>query len=1331
MTRPAALLPLLAAWSTMAASALLGFVLLATPAPVQAAVCAIVINAFDANSTNAGATSPGGTATTYAYPGYTNSTLVSIDIRSEDASSSTGCANTTDFPRPGWYVILSRTAGGVIGSGTVSAQVDGIPSTLLTTATTHNWTNDFASGYDLTLGGEVAISDGATVTIYGDPTNCDITQGSTLGFASSYYVRHTSGTGSGGFYWLALGASNTGSTRRTSGGSWVQGGGGKGGCANLINSRALDSVIYDATAPTVVDFSSASPTNLSTIPLSINVSDNTAPWLMAFSNSPTCATWSNWETYAASKSWNINTTSFGGTTGDGTKTVCMRVMDRGGNVASSSISVRLDTIAPTISSFTTGVSSVIAGTAVSYSLTYSESVTGVGSADFTNAGSATGCSFAVSGSGTSRTLSVTGCGAGTLTPRVGAGSFSDSAGNSSGAAVNGPTVTITPADAIPPTVTSFTRSTTSDTGTSSSDGITNAATLLFDLVFSESVTGLAGGDFTRSGTAAGCATPTVTGSGSSYTVSVAGCGEGTLTLTLNINTVADLAANPGPAVAAAASAGFTIDRTGPTGCSLIIASGAAWTTTAVNPLAISCVGIVVGDQMRVSNNGLNYSPTEAYATSKSWDVTDAAYGGTSTEGVKIVTLQATDVAGNSATATDSIIYDKTVPAVSFSSPSLAGYSNATGYTVTYSASDSGTGIPVGGRTVRRYVASATSATCPASGYTLENAVADFPSGTLSTGLAHGKCYYWTLTATDAAGNSASATSAAILVDQVAPEISSVIIGDGSGATISTAISAVATASDTLSGLAKIRWSSESGRDWSDSCLQSPSSLPYSTGRNKPDISLGAGSGDYGVMVQVCDQAGNVRSYSGVVTLTSSKTPPQLTLGARIVDCAATGSVLAVNSSGVVYWPVGKKLCLLPLPALARPGSDSTGGEPLTGIVDPNDTGSYTLLSTNPCPAGSACAGVVGLYPTAAVGVSRGYTLAAGQQSFTYAMSSCTVNAPITTCSWTVPENVTSISAVTIGAGGGGRATTSGGGGGGGGALAWAAQISVTPGEVLTVEIGRGGAASGTTAGTGGTTTIKRGGTVLLSAGGGAGASSLTGGLGGVGGGSERDGGGDGGNGGTGAIAVGGGGGGAGGYSGSGGAGGSQGATTAVGAAGSSATGGAGGGGASGGSSNGGAGGGGVGLIGIGSNGDGGVVSSSIYGLGGGAGSFGADGSNGTAASGGAGGAYGGGGGGADDTGLLGAGANGAAKIIWGPGRNFPSSGMADQSSGGNAEPLTIRLDRETTSAANSVSSVSLVVRLSVRVRWYNTAGALVRTDPAYPVTLELRLRSFAAGVRPY
>ena len=65
----------------------------------------------------------------------------------------------------------------------------------------------------------------------------------------------------------------------------------------------------------------------------------------------------------------------------------------------------------------------------------------------------------------------------------------------------------------------------------------------------------------------------------------------------------------------------------------------------------------------------------------------------------------------------------------------------------------------------------------------------------------------------------------------------------------------------------------------------------------------------------------------------------------------------------------------------------------------------------------------------------------------------------TTYSWTVPAGVTSVSIVVIasgasgGAGGGGAARGSGGGGGG---VSYRNGLSVTPGEVLTISVGRGG-----------------------------------------------------------------------------------------------------------------------------------------------------------------------------------------------------------------------------------------------------------------------------------
>jgi len=132
--------------------------------------------------------------------------------------------------------------------------------------------------------------------------------------------------------------------------------------------------------------------------------------------------------------------------------------------------------------------------------------------------------------------------------------------------------------------------------------------------------------------------------------------------------------------------------------------------------------------------------------------------------------------------------------------------------------------------------------------------------------------------------------------------------------------------------------------------------------------------------------------------------------------------------------------------------------------------------------------------------------------------------------FTVPPGVTSISAVAIGGGESGTTSESGGDGGNAGSLRYATSIAVTSGESLTISVGTGGAAGTTTKNPGGQSSISRGATALLVAGGGAntsGQSTIAGNIGG-------------GNGGAGsnpASNISGGGGGTGGYSGNGTAGG--------------------------------------------------------------------------------------------------------------------------------------------------------------------------------------------------
>ena len=271
----------------------------------------------------------------------------------------------------------------------------------------------------------------------------------------------------------------------------------------------------------------------------------------------------------------------------------------------------------------------------------------------------------------------------------------------------------------------------------------------------------------------------------------------------------------------------------------------------------------------------------------------------------------------------------------------------------------------------------------------------------------------------------------------------------------------------------------------------------------------------------------------------------------------------------------------------------------------------------------------------------------------------------------VPEGVTSISMVCVGAGGRGGTFRSGnsyrtGGGGGGGGLGYKNNVAVSPGEQLTIEVG---SATSRLSGAGNSRVLRGGHLgVVLCAGNRGGDAPVNEYGQGEGGGYTGDGGGKGGNGGyaNSRVGSGGAGGGAGGYSGAGGAGGGIGSSSTGRGAGGS------GGGAGGGNSSqdtginagGGGGGGGVGLEGQGNSASARGITRFAGGYGGSGGSSGV---NGSSSRSGTGGRYGGGGGGGDSwsagVGTRAAsnfGAQGAVRIIW-PGnrRSFPSTYAAE------------------------------------------------------------------------
>ena len=269
--------------------------------------------------------------------------------------------------------------------------------------------------------------------------------------------------------------------------------------------------------------------------------------------------------------------------------------------------------------------------------------------------------------------------------------------------------------------------------------------------------------------------------------------------------------------------------------------------------------------------------------------------------------------------------------------------------------------------------------------------------------------------------------------------------------------------------------------------------------------------------------------------------------------------------------------------------------------------------------------------------------------------------------WVAPAGVTSVCVVAVGGGGSGGSAWWAGGGGGGGGLAYANNRVVVPGNTYQVIVGAGGISRSATAGgmgsNGGLSSFAHTPSVVADGGtGGAGTDShdnfsLAGGVGGSY--SGGDGGGVGGDGGSSLSDTAGGGGGAAGYTGNGGNGGSSNLASGVGYAGNG--GGGSGGGAGGSNATAGAApsGGGVGILGQGISGSATAIRQAGNG---GSGGMNGSGDNTIGGSSATGGNYGGGGGGQSDDGSNSIGCNGgdgAVRIIWGSGREFPSTNTAD------------------------------------------------------------------------
>jgi len=194
--------------------------------------------------------------------------------------------------------------------------------------------------------------------------------------------------------------------------------------------------------------------------------------------------------------------------------------------------------------------------------------------------------------------------------------------------------------------------------------------------------------------------------------------------------------------------------------------------------------------------------------------------------------------------------------------------------------------------------------------------------------------------------------------------------------------------------------------------------------------------------------------------------PTFRIGARVKDSSVSNNYTGLLSDLRIIQGYYRSI------NFSLPTELSNASETLSNIYPilslPNNTYTFTGVSNNiygDGPAGTA---------------SSPFIVNNSQIAW---VNTSTVNAISTT--WTVPAGVYSISAVVIGGGGGGGYKSGGGaGGGGGGGLTYANNITVNPGEVLTIRVAFAGAfaTASLSPGYGGSSSITRASaTVLITA----------------------------------------------------------------------------------------------------------------------------------------------------------------------------------------------------------------------------------------------------------
>ncbi len=419
--------------------------------------------------------------------------------------------------------------------------------------------------------------------------------------------------------------------------------------------------------------SQADPTNLTSIVFDVVFSEG----VTGFAGSDIVFTGSSGGTPSASVSA-ISTTAYTVTvTGfSGTGTVrasipagaATSISASADNMASTSSDnqVAFDLVSPTVTiNQASGQADPTTTGPILFTVVFSENVTGFGNSDIDlSSSSLSGLSAVVSGSGPTYTVSVTGMvGDGTVVAKVLAGAAVDALGNTSVSSTSGDN-TVTFGTPSSPLV-------TINRGASQPD-LTNATAIVFDVVFSEGVSGFAGGDVGLSGSSGsgiGLFASVTPISSSLYTVTVTGMtGTGMVRATIPGGMAASISSSLPNQASTSSDNQVDFDLVAPT-VTINKAAGQADPATS-GPIFFTVIfseavsGFGTGDIDLSSSSLSGLSAAVVQNSPTNYTVTVSNISGDGTVVAKVAAGVATDTAGNgnaASTSTDNAVIVDTVP----------------------------------------------------------------------------------------------------------------------------------------------------------------------------------------------------------------------------------------------------------------------------------------------------------------------------------------------------------------------------------------------------------------------------------------------------------------------------------------------------------------------------------------------------------------------------------------------------------------------------------------------------------------------------------------------